>query len=399
MESVIRDRVHSNFPGLRSRIDVVSAERGQTEQHFLSPLQKHCADGYEGVIAKNPAKPYAIGASEADFAVKLKPDYFDGGLSDIDVIILGAKFSASYSRVGRAGDISTFLVGVRDERAHSTGEPPVEGWWNPVGSDGSGYSDHDLQEIRKQLKDHWVEFDAKILPSHFVHRNYPEAMFSDAVKWIPPSKSIVIAVRAYELLRERTALRFPRAERINWSKPIQEAITVQELEKVDDDKIPAIVGVDNKDGDDIGARKITGTGRGSARKVLKSACATDVHGVNVVCNVFENLTFYVTGGDGVRKEEIEVMIHELGGKSVPNLMDCVHYVIGLDPNHPILSRLLKRFKDDPSGSSVRPVVRPTWVKRCRKRGARDGFVWSDLYFAPPKMESQLLQFADRFGDP
>lgn len=422
LQGVLRRREHNNFPGLKSCIEIVSAERGQTEQDFLSALQKYCSAGYEGVIAKNPDKPYAIGGRNADIAVKLKPDYFDGGMSDIDVVILGAKLSTSYSRAGRAGGISTFLIGARDDTARNTGEAPVEGCWVPVGSVGSGYSDLELERIREQLKDHWLNFDAKNLPPHFVRRNYPKTMFKDVVKWIPPSNSIIVTIRAYELVREQTALRFPRADRINWSKPVQEAITVQELEILDEEKTPAIVRPDNTDGDDPAARessRMAGrnqewnsaeaaaiahaksegalvTGGRSARKATSGANVDDV---TVVSSAFKGLSFYVVGGDRALKDRMEIMIFELGGKFVQNLTDYVDYVVGFDPKYPTLSRYLSRFKADPDGSLARPVVRPSWVERCRETCMKADLRWPDLYFAPANMKGRLLQFADEFGDP
>lgn len=77
------------IPRLKASIEIVEARRSHTKHEGLGALDTLYQQGYEGVIAKNPDKRYVLGKRGPDIGIKLKPDYFGGGLADIDVLILG----------------------------------------------------------------------------------------------------------------------------------------------------------------------------------------------------------------------------------------------------------------------------------------------------------------------
>lgn len=429
LDKVIRPAVIDNAPGIKSSVEVVEATRGRGEEQLLTAMQKMCSEGLEGVIAKNPDRPYALADRSADVAIKLKPDYFDGGLQDIDVLILGARFSTSVSRAERTGDLSTFLIGVRDDKYS---ESLNDDMWVPVGAVGTGYSDEDLKRIRDALDGHWHDFDSKNLPAHITPRKYSSSIFKDLTKWIAPKNSLVLTIRAYELNMNYVALRFPRVEQINWTKPCFDVITVTELIEQNEGKTPAYVRADEHDADDVDARSgssgmpnkrkktvldeaeataiaraqaegVRITGGSSAKKIISSAKGANVLDVAVISDAFKGCTFHVIGSDeGTEeteqaKEAIEVKIHELGGKFVQNLTSKVDYVVGIDGSG--LAKILDKFEGKPDDNSVRPVVKPSWVYRSRAEKRKVNMEWRDVLFAPAEVEEELLKHADRFGDP
>ncbi len=421
LEQIIQPAVIDVVPGLKSSIEKVEAKRSRSEHELLSALQNLCSQGFEGVIAKHPDQPYVLAERRPDLGIKLKPDYFDGGLQDVDVLILGARFSTSVKRVGRIGDISTFIIGVRDDKFSTLSE----GKWIPVGSVGSGYSDLDLERIRYELSGQWQDFDPKNLPPHFTQRNYSGSAFKECSKWIAPSKSLIVTIRAYELSLNYLALRFPRVERINWSKPSDEAIKLTELIELNEEKTPAYIRADEKDVDDTdaradlydGSRKKAKIGAEdtaitraraegvritegfSAKKIISSARGADISKVEVVTNVFAGLVFHVHISEEELKKDMEVKIHELGGKFVQNLTSNVNYVISVEGDGQHLERLFKKFRSAATDSGICSVVKTSWLRRCRARKCQDSIQWKDVLFATREMKKELLKFADRYGDP
>lgn len=429
LEKVVQRAVVDLGPGIKSCVEIVPAKRGCLEENLLTALQSYCSEGFEGVIAKNPDRPYALAERSAEVGIKLKPDYFDGGLQDIDVIILGAKFSTSVTRSGRTGDLSTFLIGVRDDKFSKDLHDDM---WMPVGGVGTGYTDEDLKRIRDELDGHWHDFDSKKIPPHFTQRKYSATLLRDVTKWIAPKNSLVLTIRAYELSMTHLALRFARVEQINWTKPYVDVITISELIEQDEQKTSAYVRADEHDADDLDARlgffrtpakrkkaftdeaesdaiakaKAEGviiTGGTSAKSLISGAQGANVANVDVVADAFNGVTFHVIGSDEDvdevenAKEAIEVKIHELGGKFVQNLTQSVDYIVCMDGGN--LRRVLEKFEDKFKEAAALPIVKPRWIHRCRAQKSKLDVEWCDVLFAPAELERKLLEYADKYGDP
>lgn len=429
LEKVVRRAVVDLGPGIKSCVEIVPAKRGCLEENLLTALQSYCSEGFEGVIAKNPDRPYALAERSGDVAIKLKPDYFDGGLQDIDVVILGAKLSTSITRSGRSGGISTFLIGVRDDKFSKDVHDDM---WMPVGGVGTGYSDEDLKRIRSELDGHWRDFDSKNLPSHFTQKKYPSALFKDVTKWIAPKNSLVLTIRAYELSMTHMALRFSRVEQINWTKPYVDVITISEFIEQDEQKTPPIVRADEHDADDIEARlgyfrtpakrkraftdeaemdaiakaKAEGviiTGGTTAKSLISGAQGANIAEVEVVADSFKGITFHVIGADEdvdkeqSAKEAVEIKIHELGGNFVQNLTQHVDFIVCMDGGN--LRRVLEKFEDKVKDTAAKPVLKPRWIHRCRAQMQKLNIEWCDVLFPPAELEQKLLEYADKYGDP
>lgn len=435
LERIIRRTEARYGVGTKVVIEVVGMERGHDETELTNTLQRYEALGYEGVIAKNPDMPYILAERNLDVSIKLKPDYFDGGIQDVDVLILGAKYSSSRGhRTQRAGKLSSFLIGVR--ASDPTGGAPwgtdvlqreesmKEIKWIVIGSVGTGYSDKDLEQIQSQLDTEWRDFDAKNLPEHFESRTYPPAVLAGVAKWIQPWKSIALTVRAFEVNRRINVLRFPRVERVNWEKPYYDVTTLSHLLDLDENKLPAFIRADENDDDEVGTgpqgkKRRTGfdsdeelalqqvreeghqvRGGRAARTVIASAVGADVSKVERLSEVFNGMTFHVSGSDVEAKEQVEVQIHELGGSFVQNVTTNVDYVICLNRQE----NRVRRLKETVRGRRANPlsgrfsIIESGWVKDCRHKLSKTTPSKTHVVFANRDLEAELYKDCDRFGD-
>lgn len=433
MEKLILPKEAPYGIGARASIEVVGMERGHDERQLTQALQRYETLGYEGVIAKNPDMAYALAERSLDVAIKLKPDYFDGGIQDLDVLILGAKYSSSRGhRKQRAGQLSSFLIGVK---ANDPDSPMWKGrgeeWeqrmrkckWIPVGSVGTGYSDTELAEIQKLLQGEWKPFDAKDLPDHFERREYaPTLLLSDIVKWIEPWKSIVLTIRAFEVNRRFYALRFPRVERINWEKPYYDVSTFGHLLDLDENKLPATIRPDEGDVDDvlgIGMKRKSRkafdaeeeealervkeeghliTGGRNPRSVIASAVGADVSNIEVVTSAFAGLAFCVIAPSSGPKEQVEVKIHQLGGSFVQNFGSTVDFVICTSVHVAKVKTLKERFSKTWGDDGTCPIIHSNWIDECLSRKSRILPSLNDVVYATDQLEAELFEKADRFGD-
>lgn len=419
-------------PGVKSHIEVVKKEDGHNEKELIQTLQRFEALGYEGVIAKSPDMPYVLAERSLDISIKLKPDYFDGGIQDLDVLILGAKYSGSSGhRKQRAGRLSSFLIGVRASEVHTSqwrarhdelNERMKQCKWIPVGSVGTGYSDKDLSVLQNELTGRWKDFSPSDLPEHFERREYAPNMLSDVAKWIQPWQSIVLTIRAYEVNRRFYALRFPRVERVNWDKPYFDVPTFTQLLDLDENKLPAVVRPDEEDVDDVPGlpqkRKRTEidieeenalkqvmeeghliTGGRSSRKVIDTAAGVDISSIPPISNALANLTFMIIASDVRSKEELEIKVHELGGRITQNLTSSVDYVICTSAQQAKVRALREALSTPLNTVKNYSIVLRSWVDVCHEKREHVLPMLECVIHASRSLESKLFKTADRFGDP
>lgn len=434
LDKIVHKTEISYGAGVKAVVELVGMERGHDEQELTNALQRYETLGYEGVIAKHPDRPYVLAERSLDIAIKLKPDYFDGGIQDVDVLILGAKFSTSRGhRKQRAGKLSSFLVGVR---ASETDQPqwrrPDDDWddrleackWIVVGSVGTGYSDKDLEQMQAHLQMEWRDFDAKNLPDHFEKRNYASTVLSGVAKWVQPRKSIVLTVRAYELNRRFNILRFPRVQRVNWEKPYYDVTTYSHLVDLDENKLPAFVRADEGDIDDVSdkapntKRRKRGElesdeeaalqiakeegheirGGRSGRKVIASATGADVSETERISTAFEGLKFHVTMTDQKAKEDTEVKIHQLGGRFVQTMTGDVDMIICTAGDVAKVKRMKERAIEEGFEKVKYSIVLSTWVSECHSKRKKVKPMGNEIVFAGTALQAEVYKDCDKFGD-
>ncbi|KAI0560826.1 DNA ligase 4 [Gracilaria domingensis] len=432
LNRIIQPKEEPFCRGVIAKVELVEMEKGQNETELIQALQRYERLGYEGVIAKHPDRPYALAERNINIAIKLKPDYFDGGIQDLDCLILGARFSDSHGhRVQRAGRLSSFLIGVRaaDLKTSSNSKRDEE-WvermkktkWIPVGSIGTGYADSQLAELQDKLKQDWKDFNLHDLPEHFERREYTQTLLSGVAKWIQPWNSVVVTITAYELNRRVWALRFPRVRRINWEKPYYDVPTFDHLKDLDDNKKPPMIASDENDVDEVpetrGKRKRKNvlesdeedavkrvkeeghivTGGRNARILISAAAGADVRNLERKSTAFEGVCCHVVAENQDEKEELEMKIHELGGTFSQTVSSDVDFVICSRATLPRIQMLKDSLSTKDGTKRTYSILRRRWVDESHGRLRRMVIDRSHVVRASEEVAADVYKVVDRFGD-
>ncbi|XP_013197166.2 DNA ligase 4 isoform X1 [Amyelois transitella] len=173
----------------------------------------------EGIVIKDASSYYLPSATRGGW-YKCKPEYTKSTMSDMDLVIIGADEAAN-KRQGRA---NTFHVACAD--VTNPGEPPLR--WLCVGRVSTGLSFEELRTLCAALERHWVPRQTRPPPAALVFSKQKPDL------WILPEHSVVLQVRATELIRSAESaigytIRFPRIERLREDKPVNDVMTLQEF--------------------------------------------------------------------------------------------------------------------------------------------------------------------------
>ncbi|KAL7287403.1 hypothetical protein TKK_0018518 [Trichogramma kaykai] len=187
----------------------------------------------EGIVIKRHDARYSPNVREKSGCFKLKAEYSDKLVQDLDLIILGGE----YGQGRHSGIISSFVVGAAGlPRSSSSGgdkaaATPSE--FYQVGSVSSGLSDEDLRTLQEKLRDHWKDRR----PAGIVSAKNANTI----AKWVSPKNSVILQLRASEL--QPTArfplgltLRFPRVMKVRHDKPWYDACSAAELQRIAEEK-------------------------------------------------------------------------------------------------------------------------------------------------------------------
>jgi DNA ligase-1 len=153
--------------------------------------------GHEGVMAKNLKSPYTPG-SRVKHMEKIKPE-----METLDLAIIGAIWGEGR----RKKWMGSFILGVRDTD---------RGEFVEVGKVATGLTDANLEELTKLLKPNITE---------------------EHIKELVITPKIVVEVGYEEIQRSPTyesgfALRFPRVKTIRTDKGVEDADTIDKVERL-----------------------------------------------------------------------------------------------------------------------------------------------------------------------
>ena len=175
--------------------------------------------GLEGLVIKDPLSTYEPGKRHW---LKVKKDYLaEGSMADsADLVVLGGWCGTGK----KGGQISTFLMGVRDE---------VKGRWCTVTKVALGFDDATLARLQKELGPgmdriagewdrvpHWLDVTRQMVPEFIVRK---------------PEQSPVWEVTGAEFSKAEIhtasgiSIRFPRVTRMREDKTVDTATNLSEL--------------------------------------------------------------------------------------------------------------------------------------------------------------------------
>ncbi|XP_008556611.2 DNA ligase 4 [Microplitis demolitor] len=173
----------------------------------------------EGIVIKDSSGVYKPNSREGNKCYKLKAEYSSNLVEDIDLLIVGGY----YGQGKHSGMYSSFLVALV-----VPGVDEASQIFKSVVSVSTGITGDKLKELNNRFADHWTsERPANVVGPK---KDPPDS-------WLPPEKSLVLQIRATELIRCDTqptgyTLRFPRVKLIRDDKPWYDACTITEFKSL-----------------------------------------------------------------------------------------------------------------------------------------------------------------------
>ncbi|XP_043526731.1 DNA ligase 4 [Frieseomelitta varia] len=349
----------------------------------------------EGVVVKECNSKYKPNIRDGTGCYKIKAEYSDNLVQDVDLIILGGYYGDGKFM----GLIKSFLMGVV-----SSSKTPDENTkkFSSVVSVSSGLSMDKLKEFDEMFKDKWQkDRPENVIPP----RTEPPDL------WIRPENSIILTIKATEMIRSNDypigySLRFPRVTSVRTDKPWYDACTINDLLSLIKDTGPVQKltkrETDYEDIEEIPKTKICKTAK---QQESVKQCSTKYKEILVKPNIFDNTPVHLTrlfedkeicvinGNDELSKEQIENILLQHKAKVVQN---------PLKENYCIIVGNAKTAKANYNIQSKKyDIVTLDWFKRVTKEenwsSLQDFLPW-DLISSRESTKRRLAQYYDDYYD-
>ncbi|XP_015585173.1 DNA ligase 4 isoform X6 [Cephus cinctus] len=291
---------------IRSKTTIVS-----TSEEVLNFFNKSMDHDEEGIVLKKCEGTYKP-IREGSGCYKIKTEYSENLIQDIDLVILGGYYGDGKCR----GTVTSFLAGVASPALTEDKEPSE---FYAVVRVSSGIKDVELEEMLQKLKNNWT----KDCPMGIIG---PKSQPPDL--WIHPRNSLILQIRASEMTQTvyyplGYSLRFPRVVKIRNDKPWYSACSVTELKSLvkDTGAVQKLSKrhVTSDDVDEVPITKIPRTRKSYPPTVAKQFTGIRASEVVRLTRLFYNKEFCViNGNDKHTKEDIERLLLEHGATVVQN---------------------------------------------------------------------------------
>ncbi|XP_046751398.1 DNA ligase 4-like [Diprion similis] len=291
---------------VRSQTRIVSSKA-----ELLDAFNKSMDTCEEGIVLKKCNSIYKPGVRVGSGCYKIKAEYSADLVEDIDLVIVGGYYGEGRFR----GCINSFLVAVTHSRDPETTNDLK---FHAVSSVRTGIKIEALEELLSTLNPHWI----KKCPDNVVGpRNEPPNL------WIEPKNSIVLKLRATELVRSSSypagySLRFPRvvAIRRRDEKSWRECCTTEEFHSLVKDrgviqKLTKRHATEHDVLEDLPEKSPRKTKDRTIKVLNYTPCAkTDVARISRLLDDKEICV--VNGNNDISKESVEKIVREHGGSVV-----------------------------------------------------------------------------------
>lgn len=177
------EKLYEAVVPLEGVIEFVSRKQSSTKEEIWEALNNAIDNQEEGIVLKEFMSVYKPNARKHGGWYKVKPEYTDGLIDTVDVLIVGGYYGGGRHH----GNVSHFLLGVAVPSPNG-GEPEI---FHSVARVGSGYSMEELLELQLKLEPYW---------HHTVPGEMPPCIEWTKEKpdlWIEPSKSFILEVKNY----------------------------------------------------------------------------------------------------------------------------------------------------------------------------------------------------------
>lgn len=348
------------------------------KEELLDIFNKSVDDKEEGIVFKNANSIYVPNDRNGGWW-KMKLEFFEGVMSDLDLLIMGGYFGQGRHR----NKVTGFLLGIGEH--NDAGVPNLFLSMDKV---NIGLSDSELDQLDQEIGRYFHKVDGSN-----THEEYGLRWGKEVPDvWIEPNKSCVLQVRSSELVRnfERNpkcltnySLRFARILKIRDDKPFHDCLTTRELEDLTNSAGP-IAKLDKRHLDLTDLTEDTGSSEAKRRK--KNAYVLKYEDVDENSDILEGRRFVVITGEGAwNKLKVEQAIRENGGivdqSCGPNTY-C--YLVGDD--HFSTSY----YKED--------IVYVSWLRNVLNEGTFEEYQPSDMFFTSEKTKFRFLKDYDKYDD-
>ncbi|XP_071535419.1 DNA ligase 4 [Panulirus ornatus] len=349
----------------------------KSKEDVVKILNKAIDNREEGVVLKDPDSVYRPAARKAGW-IKVKPEYVDSLVPELDLLIIGAYFGKGRHQ----GVLSHFLLGVAVPSVEPGGKPSE---FHSVSRVGSGYTQAELGELLDKLNPYKVGHQPRNV---FVSREKPEV-------WFDPLKSFIVQVRAAEIVksdlyRTGVTLRFPRVEKVRYDKPWYDTLTTKELDQL----------VQEASGKLATKHYIEANNEPSAKRKTPTKAEqpslplhfrpADLSKVVKKDEIFSGLEMCVMGNsEDHTKQELETLVVEHGGSFTQHPGQNTHCIVTDTISVRVKNYVL---------SSKHNIVRPSWIISCTESGCLLPWCPLDVIHLQDKEQEYMRDLFDEFGD-
>jgi DNA ligase-4 len=241
-----------------------------------------------------------------------------------------------------------------------------------------------------------------------------ELTYEKPDKWIDPKDSIIVQVKAVEIVstdkyKTGCTLRFPRLEKFRDDKPWHQCMKLSELIELKDknegkltsgkhydlnecDEDGNLIDYEN-DGEPVSKKKKRNVNLNNVKKATVDSRfrGIDASTVNQIGDIFKGKEFCVINGTNkYDKQQLEKKIAEFGGSLVQNPdQETTFCLIASKVIHKISLYISKGFYD---------IVYADWLIRCIE--SKSFLIWkpSDMIYSKPETERMFSKSYDQYGD-
>uniref|UniRef100_A0A0A9ZG36 DNA ligase 4 n=2 Tax=Lygus hesperus TaxID=30085 RepID=A0A0A9ZG36_LYGHE len=370
-----KEVLNKSFVDLEGSIMKADYSTVSSNEDIIDAINAAIDRSEEGIILKKMDSVYKPNSRSSGW-YKIKPEYTEGGLVDLDLLILGGY----YGQGKQKGKVSHFMMGLA---------APTENGLHPSQFEslcrvGSGYTVPELEELSNKLESEWQKLRPGAIPStHLLSKEKPDV-------WISPEKSCILQIKATEVVDSSvyhcgSTLKFVRVERIRYDKPWYDCLTTSEFQNIKQAYKGKLTSghIQSLPGKIHSQRK---------KETIESLVGNNklVGPVESVSNVLESKEFYVVSGfSNTSKEDIEKLIIKNGGviKNIPG--STTFCLIAGDIN-----RRVKNFCE----SGKHTVAHFTWLQDCLEKKKLVPWTPQSLAGTTLMGKSNLSHCYDKYGD-
>ncbi|CAH0554954.1 unnamed protein product [Brassicogethes aeneus] len=341
----------------------------QSQTEIINSLNASMQNEEEGIIIKNPDSEYKCGQRVGGW-YKMKMEYFDDVMSDLDLILMGGSHSST-----DADKLNTYFLGIK------SGDNYVS-----FAKVAGGINNEQREMLNKKIKEEGMRFQDFNNAVYMFGKEKPQFV-------IEPDKTMIFVVKATELIRTNEdfktsyTLRFPRVLSIRTDKPVNECMDMNELIDLCQQNKPVI----KLNKRTIDLEEVLTVKPRINSKLLKVVMPT-IEDLGEKLDILNNYTVHVVNGTKeASKDSIENIVTHIGGKLRYIVDEKVDIVIVGEPNKKLEEILEKPDKNF-------DVVYVNWLLRVKENKELLGYNPDEVICIGFNFKNVLCDNVDYTGD-